>query len=196
MPWCPECKTEYKPEFDTCSDCGVALVQEMPEKAEPSAHRVHRLRWRKYIGAVLFALIICAAVICGYPVFASTGGVEPLGVALILAGLCIAGFVFGIWAKLSIWQLLLGWWLSSLMMWSIMLHEGGGAEPSLADRLYFLLSTCIITLVISIPTAMSAHLANCWRKNGRTHLFIWLFLTVMLFALPFMLQFYAQTHRY
>lgn len=30
MPFCPECQSEYKPEVSTCTDCGVALVAELP----------------------------------------------------------------------------------------------------------------------------------------------------------------------
>lgn len=26
MPWCPKCKTEYRPEIDICADCGTPLV--------------------------------------------------------------------------------------------------------------------------------------------------------------------------
>ncbi|HET7490196.1 MAG TPA: RDD family protein [Acidimicrobiales bacterium] len=28
--WCPQCGAEYRPAFDTCADCGVALVTERP----------------------------------------------------------------------------------------------------------------------------------------------------------------------
>jgi len=31
--FCPECKTEYRPGFTRCSDCGVALVNELPPEA-------------------------------------------------------------------------------------------------------------------------------------------------------------------
>jgi hypothetical protein len=30
MPWCLECRTEYRDGFATCSDCGAALVDELP----------------------------------------------------------------------------------------------------------------------------------------------------------------------
>ncbi|MEZ5364778.1 MAG: DUF2007 domain-containing protein [Bryobacterales bacterium] len=35
--YCPNCRVEYRPGFDTCSDCGVALVEEPPSDpvAEP-----------------------------------------------------------------------------------------------------------------------------------------------------------------
>ncbi|ADY56576.1 hypothetical protein Sgly_2287 [Syntrophobotulus glycolicus DSM 8271] len=37
MPWCPKCKTEYRDEFQICSDCGSDLVEEaVKEEALPS----------------------------------------------------------------------------------------------------------------------------------------------------------------
>lgn len=30
MPWCPHCRTEYRPGFTTCADCGAPLVEEPP----------------------------------------------------------------------------------------------------------------------------------------------------------------------
>ena len=33
MPWCPQCKTEYREGFQVCSDCGRALIQERPEES-------------------------------------------------------------------------------------------------------------------------------------------------------------------
>ncbi|MCH5252162.1 MAG: hypothetical protein J1F22_04240 [Lachnospiraceae bacterium] len=32
MPWCPKCRNEYIEGIETCSDCGVALVEELPEE--------------------------------------------------------------------------------------------------------------------------------------------------------------------
>jgi len=29
--FCPTCKTEYRPNFTTCADCGVELVTELPQ---------------------------------------------------------------------------------------------------------------------------------------------------------------------
>ena len=28
--YCPRCRAEYRPGFDVCSDCGVALVDQLP----------------------------------------------------------------------------------------------------------------------------------------------------------------------
>lgn len=32
MPWCPKCRNEYREGFESCSDCGGALVEELPEE--------------------------------------------------------------------------------------------------------------------------------------------------------------------
>ncbi|MEN6582357.1 MAG: hypothetical protein ABFD54_07890 [Armatimonadota bacterium] len=32
MPYCPECRYEYRPGFTTCPDCNVELVDELPEE--------------------------------------------------------------------------------------------------------------------------------------------------------------------
>ena len=34
--FCPQCKTEYREGFTTCSDCGVALVAALPAEPETS----------------------------------------------------------------------------------------------------------------------------------------------------------------
>jgi hypothetical protein len=34
VPFCPTCRTEYREGFTHCSDCGGALVSELPETAE------------------------------------------------------------------------------------------------------------------------------------------------------------------
>jgi hypothetical protein len=31
---CPNCRSEYRPGFTLCSDCGVELVDELPEEAQ------------------------------------------------------------------------------------------------------------------------------------------------------------------
>lgn len=33
MPFCPECRTEYRAGFERCSDCGAALVETLPAEA-------------------------------------------------------------------------------------------------------------------------------------------------------------------
>lgn len=37
MPWCPKCKNEYIEGIKTCVDCGVELVDELPEEIDPDA---------------------------------------------------------------------------------------------------------------------------------------------------------------
>lgn len=36
MPFCPQCRSEYKTEVARCSDCDVALVAELPMEPEPN----------------------------------------------------------------------------------------------------------------------------------------------------------------
>jgi hypothetical protein len=36
MPYCPTCKSEYRPGFDTCSDCGAELVEELKHEEAPA----------------------------------------------------------------------------------------------------------------------------------------------------------------
>ncbi len=33
--FCPKCRAEYREGFDTCTDCHVPLVQELPPEEEP-----------------------------------------------------------------------------------------------------------------------------------------------------------------
>jgi hypothetical protein len=35
MPFCPECEAEYQSGVETCTDCGVALVDELPAPETP-----------------------------------------------------------------------------------------------------------------------------------------------------------------
>lgn len=35
MPFCPTCKTEYRPGFNTCAECRIPLVDELEPEAEP-----------------------------------------------------------------------------------------------------------------------------------------------------------------
>ncbi len=40
MPWCPKCRDEYVEGVTVCADCGVALVDELPEDTPPDAPAV------------------------------------------------------------------------------------------------------------------------------------------------------------
>lgn len=42
MPWCPKCKSEYREGFTVCADCGVELVENLPEEKEAPAGFVCR----------------------------------------------------------------------------------------------------------------------------------------------------------
>lgn len=35
MPYCPNCKYEYRPDIEICPDCNAELVAELPEEKEP-----------------------------------------------------------------------------------------------------------------------------------------------------------------
>ncbi len=37
--FCPQCKTEYRPGFTRCADCGSELVDSLPEEAEEVEER-------------------------------------------------------------------------------------------------------------------------------------------------------------
>ncbi len=44
--YCPKCRTEYREGFNTCADCEIALVEELPSAAENELpdNRLHPLR--------------------------------------------------------------------------------------------------------------------------------------------------------
>jgi hypothetical protein len=35
MPFCPKCRSEYRPGFTECADCGVDLVDTLPDMPQP-----------------------------------------------------------------------------------------------------------------------------------------------------------------
>jgi hypothetical protein len=37
---CPNCKSEYRPDFTSCSDCHVDLVEELPARNSPTSFAV------------------------------------------------------------------------------------------------------------------------------------------------------------
>lgn len=41
MPWCPNCKSEYRDGFTTCAECGAPLVRQLP-RTKPDARRQYR----------------------------------------------------------------------------------------------------------------------------------------------------------
>ncbi len=38
MPWCPKCGSEYRKEFDYCSECNVALVESLETDTQDEIH--------------------------------------------------------------------------------------------------------------------------------------------------------------
>jgi hypothetical protein len=40
MPFCPNCRYEYKPGVATCPDCGAELVDSLPEKSEEQGNEI------------------------------------------------------------------------------------------------------------------------------------------------------------
>jgi len=43
MPYCPECRSEYREGFETCSQCAVPLVASLPEMAPDSSDELAEL---------------------------------------------------------------------------------------------------------------------------------------------------------
>jgi hypothetical protein len=40
MPFCPECKYEYRAGITTCPDCDVALIESLPVEPEPKKYEI------------------------------------------------------------------------------------------------------------------------------------------------------------
>lgn len=59
MPWCPKCGYEYRPGFDTCSDCGSTLVEEDPKNT--SGRETISCRLQSFLCAKLNPLAIVVA---------------------------------------------------------------------------------------------------------------------------------------
>ena len=55
MPWCPNCKEEYREGFDKCTDCGAELVDEMPIDM-PSKNAKKKIRQRNMIDDMKFSI--------------------------------------------------------------------------------------------------------------------------------------------
>lgn len=53
MPWCPECKTEYRPEIDRCADCGAELVEQ-----EPAADDSRSKLVLQFLGDVVYSAAV------------------------------------------------------------------------------------------------------------------------------------------
>ena len=64
--FCPHCRTEYRPGFERCSDCGHDLVDILPPEttaALPDATLVTVSRFANVVDADLATFLNCANVI-------------------------------------------------------------------------------------------------------------------------------------
>lgn len=58
MPFCPECQSEYKPEVSTCTDCGVALVAELPAESEHDDEASDLMPLRNFANAAEASMVL------------------------------------------------------------------------------------------------------------------------------------------
>lgn len=88
MPYCPKCGSEYRPEIDTCSDCGQLLVPGSPpaeEDGEPSG------LWT-VIRYILAGLMAGMAVLAASAITAiAQRHSSPIAPAFAMVFLCVAG---------------------------------------------------------------------------------------------------------
>jgi hypothetical protein len=77
--FCPDCKTEYRPGFSACSDCGAKLVEKLPEKIPTNApaHAGPELLWTGSNAAVR-GVIVNALDDAGIPHHESKREVGPI----------------------------------------------------------------------------------------------------------------------
>lgn len=80
MPYCPKCHYEYTGDIDTCPDCDVKLVAEMPQEFDETDYkdwvRIARFRSEQYAKMVIEALHskdIPAVIFSGAGYFGATG---------------------------------------------------------------------------------------------------------------------------
>lgn len=43
MPWCPNCRSEYRDGFTNCTECGAPLVAQLPRKKPNVSQRVRQI---------------------------------------------------------------------------------------------------------------------------------------------------------
>ncbi len=75
---CPECRSEYRPDFAECADCRVPLVDELPEPSPPAEVEPEARRWELNRRDSLNIAFIRGAVV-GY---ACGGALNILGMSL------------------------------------------------------------------------------------------------------------------
>lgn len=74
MPFCPECEAEYEAGVATCSDCGVALVDELPaEKEAPDVEHGEPVALRNFANAAEASMVANLLAENGIRAFVSGG---------------------------------------------------------------------------------------------------------------------------
>jgi hypothetical protein len=74
MPFCPECQSEYKSEVSTCTDCGVALVAELPVEGALDNEPSELLPMRNFANAAEASMVLGLLEENGIRAFLSGGG--------------------------------------------------------------------------------------------------------------------------
>lgn len=89
MPWCPKCKTEYRPEIEICADCGEALVPDDPQPPAPAIIDGFWATARLLLAVFVAGISIVAACV------ASVGGDlrNPFPPAVAMGILCSGGIL-------------------------------------------------------------------------------------------------------
>lgn len=115
MPWCPKCGIEYRPGFETCAECGEALVAGDPRPAH--------LREVAESGALASSLsgvgAGCLGGLIGWigwfllPAFSVTSVHRGLFLSLLPIACSFAAFVVGVLLNSRFMSSLIGWLLIS-----------------------------------------------------------------------------------
>ena len=92
MPWCPECRMEYRDGLDTCTECGEAIAQ---EPARPM-QRGPAPAWLSGVYGLAAGLSLTVVpIIVSVPyAFRSSYGYWWFGVAVLASG--VSGLIFGV----------------------------------------------------------------------------------------------------
>ena len=57
MPFCPVCEAEYEEDIETCTDCGVALVAELPPPETPDTADGEPVPFRSFANAAEASMV-------------------------------------------------------------------------------------------------------------------------------------------
>lgn len=122
MPWCPKCRAEYRDGFETCADCGEALVAQRPEITSPLPQVP--VASPKLIPAVLTQLACMVVTVIGCVPVMFMGYGTPRSAWFVCAGidlLTVFGLIFASGAiardRLSPAGVWTGWLLVSAALW-------------------------------------------------------------------------------